>query len=258
MTDAVEAHSKLKILALDIEIMPAAVWTYDLWQPIIGHRQIISPSRIMCYSAQWVGTKKTLFDSEHHNEGNYLGMLKGLYDLVSEADVIMGWNSKRFDWPWIEGSFLLEGWSAPPPVKHIDMFQVAKQHSRFLSRKLDYVSELLLKDRKIDVNTMQLALECNSQDAAVRERAWNKMRRYSIKDTKLLLPLFDEMKSFIKMPHPADPTNPFSCHSCGSNKLQKRGTAKTLTGHYQRLVCRDCGSWFRETKRVASSEIRAI
>lgn len=249
--------SDLKILALDIECSAAKVYTYGLFNQFISHKHVIEHPRIMCFSAQWVGTKKTMFFSEYHDGKKE--MFQKLYDLMDEADVILGYNTRRFGVPWIEGSLLEEGFTKPSPVKHIDLFQVFKQHSRYISRKLDYVSNKLLDDKKIDVSTLDLSIECDSPDPEVARKAWAKMKRYSVKDTALMLPLFDRVKSYVKMPHPVS-ENPEEavCHTCGSRDLHRRGYALTLNGKYQRFRCNDCGSWFRGTERVSSSPIRAL
>ena len=245
----------LKILALDIETKPALVWTYDLFRPFISHKQIVEPSRISCFSYQWYGSRSVKFVSEYHDTRE--GMIQSLWDLLDEADVVLGYNTKRFDVPWILGELMVEGKTKPSPMKHIDLYQVMRSNTRLLSRKLDYVSSRLLNDRKIDVNTMTLAIECASSDPDIAEKAWAKMKRYSIKDTKLLIPLFERVRSFVKMPHPIN-SDGFSCHACGSANLQRRGTEKTLSGSYQRLWCTDCGSWSRGTARQSDTEIRAL
>lgn len=247
--------SDLKILAIDIETMPALVWTYDLFRPFISHKQIVEPSRISCFSYQWYGQKKVGFVSEYHDTRE--GMIEKLWELLDEADVVLGYNTKRFDYPWILGELMAEGKTKPSPVKHIDLYQTTKQNTRFLSRKLDYVSERLLGDKKIDVNTMTLAIECGSKDPEVAAKAWAKMKRYSVKDTALMFPLFERIRSYVKMPHPVA-SDGISCHSCKSLNLQRRGTEKTLVSEYQRYRCNDCGSWFRGTIRNSVSEFRAV
>lgn len=245
----------LKITALDIETHPAIVYTYDLFRPFISHKQIIEPSRISCFSYQEYGTKKVHFVSEYHDGREKL--IEELWRVMDEADVIVGYNSSRFDVPWILGTLMEAGKTKPSPVKHIDLFQTMKSNSRFLSKKLDAVSEKLLGDKKIDVNTMTLAIECASDDPEVAAKAWAKMKRYSVKDTALLFPLFERVRSYVKMPHPINEDGD-TCHSCGSHDLQRRGYTRTLAGQFQRFSCNKCGSWFRGTERKSSSEYRAI
>lgn len=246
----------LKILGMDIETVPAKVWTYDLFRPFISHKQIITPSRISCFSYQWKGSKQVKFVSEYH-DGREV-MIQTLWDLLNEADVVVGYNSKRFDVPWVHGEFLVEGMTAPSPVKHVDLYSVIKQNSRFLSRKLDYVSERLLDDTKIDVNTMLLAIECESDDPEVKRKAWAKMKKYSIKDTRLLFPLFDKLLSYIKLPHPVTDKEGLVCRNCGSDDLHSRGYVKTLQSKYRRFSCNDCGSWTRGTTRYPTGDLRAV
>lgn len=245
----------LKITALDIETHPAVVYTYDLFRPFISHKQIITPSRISCFSYQRYGERKVHFVSEYHDGRDAL--IDELWNVLNDADVILGYNSNRFDVPWIHGELMVAGKTKPSPVKHIDLYQTIKSNSRMLSKKLDYVSDRLLGDKKIDVNTMSLAIECASDDPDVAAKAWAKMKRYSIKDTRLLFPLFEQIRSYVKMPHPISEDGA-TCHSCGSHDLQRRGFTTTLTGKFQRFACNNCGSWFRGTQRLSSSEFRAL
>lgn len=245
----------LIITALDIETHPAKVFVYDLFRPFISHKQIIEPSRISCFSYQVYGQRKVHFVSEYHDGREKL--VDELWRIMNESDVIVGYNSARFDVPWILGTLMEAGKTKPSPVKHIDLFQTMKSNSRFLSKKLDAVSEKLLGDKKIDVNTMMLAIECASDDPDRAAKAWAKMKRYSIKDTALLFPLFERVRSYVKMPHPVNEDGA-SCHSCGSLDLQRRGFSNTLTGKFQRFSCNACGSWFRGTERSSSSEFRAL
>lgn len=247
----------LKILAIDIECSPATVLTYGLFNQNISHKYIIEHPRIMCFAAQWYGSKKTMFFSEYHDGKDE--MLKKLYELVDEADVIMGYNSQRFDYPWIEGYLMEEGYTRPAPSKHIDLLSVFRKHSRFISRKLDYVSARLLDEKKIDANTMDLYLRCTSDDEKVAKKAWAEMKKYNIRDTAMMPELFDTVKSYVKMPHPiAESSEEALCHSCGSENLIRKGYALTMTGKYQRFRCNDCGSWHRGTTRISSSPIRAL
>ena len=79
--------------------------------------------------------------------------------------------------------------------------------------------------------------------------AWKRMQDYNVQDVVLLEQLYNKLLPWIKN-HPNQ--NLFSgdvvCPTCGSNHLQKRGTAVSTTGTYQRCQCRSCGSWSQGTK----------
>ena len=249
--------SNLKILALDIECSAAKVYTYTLHGAYINPKHIIEDPRIMCFSAQWVGSKKTMFFSEYHDGQD--AMVKKLHEFVDSADIICGFNSERFDYPWIEGYLMEKGYTRPSPSMHIDLLKTFRKHTRFISRKLDYVSARLLEEKKIDANTMDLYLRTISDDEKVVKKAWAEMARYNKRDVTMMPELFERVKSYVKMPHPIteSPEIP-ACHSCGSQDLERRGYALTLNGRYQRFRCRQCGSWHRGTERISSSPIRAL
>jgi DNA polymerase elongation subunit (family B) len=249
--------SDTKILFFDIECSMATVYTYDLFKPIINYKDIIEPSRMIAFSAKWYGKKRVIFKSEYHD--GRIEMLKTLRDLLDEADIVVGYNSTRFDIPWVNGEFIVEGLTPPSPFKKIDLFQVIRSNSRFLSKKLDYVSERLLDDNKKQYSMAEMWRIVNdpATDEDTRKREWGRMRTYARKDTALLEPLFEALRPWIKMPHPVS-QDENSCHACGSTVLQRRGYARTLVGVYQRFQCSSCGAWFRGKSRTDVSEIRAL
>lgn len=235
----------------------AQVYTYDLFRPIIGYKDIIEPSRMIAYSAKWRGKKGVIFQSEHHD--GRMEMLQGLWHLLNEADIVVGYNIKRFDIPWVAGEHWVEGFKPPSPFKVIDLYQAVKQNSRFLSKRLDYVASRILDDNKKNYSMAEMwrIVDNIATTDAARDREWNKMRGYAKKDTVLLEPLFDDLLPRLKLPHPLTDAEGFNCRNCGSFNLERRGFALTQNGKYQRYVC-ECGKWQRGTQRIAVGETRDI
>jgi DNA polymerase elongation subunit (family B) len=244
----------VKYLALDIETAPAVVYTFSLFKPMIGLDQIIEDSRMICWSAQWHGTKNTMFRSEFHDGRDT--MLEELHKLIDEADAVITYNGKSFDMPWIHGEFITEGFLPPSPYKHVDLYQTLKANSRFISRKLDFASQKLLGDRKTPHTGFRLWRDCLAGDS----KAWALMKKYSIQDTKLMLPLFDILLPWIyNVPNRAVYDDvPGGCPACGGVNLERRGVQRTITSTFQRYQCQDCGKWSRGAKRIASSAARPI
>lgn len=251
----------MKLLALDIETAPTLCYTFSLWNANIGHKQIVEDPRMICVSAQWVGSKKTLFFSEYH-DGRQV-MLDELHALLDEADAVITYNGANFDLPWITGEFLAEGMKPPSPYKSIDLFRTLKQSSRWPSRKLDYAAQRLLDDRKVEHSGFQLWIDCIGEnvDEKTREKGWAKMRKYAKHDTALLLPLYEILKPFIKQ-HPIvalhDNGTELSCPVCGGKNFTRRGYSVTSAGKFPRYQCQDDGKWFRGAKREATTEARNI
>lgn len=251
--------TELRTLLFDIECAPLKAYAYGIYDQNISIENIIEQPRIIAFSAKWLGKKGVKFYSEYHHSREE--MLQALYDLLDEADVVVGWNSKRFDVKWVNWELEVEGFGKPAPFKQIDIMAEAKRNFRMVSAKLDYVAHRLLDEGKHEYNMMKMwrIVDDPETDEAARKKEWNAMKRYAIRDTALLEPLFERLRPWIKMPHPVvESSEEALCHSCGSGNLIRKGYSLTLTGKYQRFKCGDCGSWFRGTSRVAASPVRAI
>jgi len=172
-------------------------------------------------------------------------MLKSIHELIEEADVVVHYNGLRFDMPMLNKEFLEANMHPPSPVKHIDLLRVVKSNFRFVSNKLDYVSQRLGLGKKTDHEGHELWLKVMNNDRA----AWKRMEEYNKNDVILLEKLYDRLKGWIKQ-HPNH--NAYSenlcCTNCGSRKLNKRGTVRSRVSVFQRFQCQACGAWSRSNK----------
>jgi hypothetical protein len=233
----------MKILLLDIECAPNLATVWGIWQQNVALNQLLESSYTLCYAAKWYGDSKIKFDSIYKTDRKT--MLKSIHDLIEEADVVVHYNGLRFDMPMLNKEFLEAKMNPPSPVKHIDLLRVVKSNFRFVSNKLDYVSQRLGLGKKTDHEGHELWLKVMNNDRA----AWKRMEEYNKNDVVLLEKLYDRLKGWIKQ-HPNH--NAYSantcCPNCGSRKLQSRGTQRSRTAIYQRFQCQDCGSWARSAK----------
>ena len=131
----------MKILLLDIECAPNLATVWGIWQQNVALNQLLESSYTLCYAAKWYGESKIMFDSIYKTDRKT--MLKSIHALMEEADVIVHYNGLRFDIPMLNKEFLEAGMHPPSPVKHIDLLRVVKSNFRFVSNKLDYVSQRL-------------------------------------------------------------------------------------------------------------------
>lgn len=249
-------NTDLKILFFDIECSPALYYGYGLYDQNIPIQSIVENPRMIAFTAKWYGKKKIHAFSEYHQSRRE--MLDEMHSMLDEADVVIGWNSKRFDTKWVNSEFMVEGMKPPSPYKQIDLMQEVKRNARFISNKLDYISQRLLSDQKIDYSMLNMWRIVNNPNTSeeVRKKEWNAMMRYARKDTALLEPLFEELLPWIKMPHPVNSGDPDSCHNCGG-RLRTNGFAPTLNGKYTRLRCVECGKSHRGTTRINVTNVRA-
>lgn len=231
----------MRILFLDLETTPNLAHVWGLWNQNVAITQLVAPTEVLCFGARWHGSKQVLFKSVHHDGKK--AMLDAMHEVMSEADIIIGWNSQSFDVKHMHREFLENGYTPPAPHKDIDLMRVVKQQFRFPSNKLDYVAQRLGIGAKTQHTGFQLWLDCMNGD----DKAWRLMKRYQIQDVNLLVDLYDVLKPWIKNSVNIAAGNEIhkGCRNCGSTQLHKRGTAITGKGKYQRYQCKDCGTWQR-------------
>lgn len=238
----------MKILLLDIESSPNTAHVWGLWQQNVSINQLMESSYVLCYAAKWYGEKEVIFDSVHKSRPKT--MLKGIHGLLNDADAVVHYNGTKFDIPTLNKEFLLHSFNPPSPYKQIDLLRVVRSNFRFPSNKLDYVAQRLNLGKKHEHEGHELWVKCMNGD----KDAWKRMEKYNIQDVVLLENLYGHLLPWIKS-HPNH--NLFSdghvCPNCSSSSLQRRGTAISATGTYQRYQCRSCGTWSQSTKSIKSS-----
>ena len=236
----------MKILLLDIETSPNTAHVWGLWQQNVGINQLLESSQVMCWAAKWYGEREVIFGKD----------LITIHQMIDEADVVIHYNGKKFDMPTLNKEFLLHDMTPPAPYKQIDLLRVVRSQFRFPSNKLDYVAQRLGLGKKVKHEGHELWVKCMAGDPV----AWKKMERYNKQDVVLLEKVYDKLLPWIKS-HPNhnlyDDVE-HACPSCGSDKLHRRGNARTIGGVYQRYQCIDCGSWSQGTKSSKSVQVKGI
>lgn len=250
-------HSKPtgpRILAYDIERVPALAYTWGLYDQRIGINQVVLPGETVSWAARWVGDPKSkvVFRSTFHHGKER--MLSDLWDLWDQADALMGWNSTGFDRKHVQTEFLLAGLNPPTPSKEIDLMRAVKRQFKFLSNKLDWVSGELGVGKKIAHEGFGLWSKVMAGD----ERAWTRFQRYNEQDVHLLLDLYAKLLPWLPSNLNANLYGADGCPRCGqSGTLQSRGTRRTTVATYPRYWCAACGGWSTGTRRIDGVTTRA-
>ena len=163
----------MRILYYDLETAPNLVYSFNTFKANIGHEQIVEPARIICFSYQWDDETKVHFESEHHSSRKE--MLDKLWELLDEADFVVGYNNAGFDDIWVKSELLSEGYPPFSPFRSIDLYQGIKRLTRFPSKKLAYVAPRMLDDAKVTHTGFKLWIDCLNGD----EKAWKLMKKYA-------------------------------------------------------------------------------
>lgn len=253
-----------RVLTLDIESSPHLCWSFQTWKTNISPIQIVEPTRMLCFAAKWLDSKKVHFHSEFDGEGvdeyNHGLMVQEAWDLLDEADVVVTYNGDRYDLPHLNREFLLAGLKAPSPYASVDLYKVMKRETIFASHKLSFITQQLSLSGKLENSGFGLWLNVLSDDPEVAAKAWREMTRYNKRDVVTTEEAFLEVRHLVKnMPSVSlfeggDFTGPH-CELCGSTDLVKQGFKYTKTRRYQQYRCNGCGSWFRDTRSDKSTPI---
>lgn len=242
-----------RVLYVDIETSPNIGHVWSLWNQNIGLAQLMESGRMICFAAKWRGEDEVLFYSEHKDGTGE--MLVAAHQLLTEADIVVHFNGRKFDVPWFNTEFVLAGMQPPAPFQTIDLLEIAKKRFRFPSNKLDHLTKVLGLSGKMSNSGHKLWVGC----MAGVDEAWAEMESYNRQDVVVLEELHDTFLPWItNHPNMRLYNAPDGCPNCGSENLSKQGFALTSVSRYQRLKCNDCGGWFRDNKAIDRTAIRGV
>jgi len=240
----------VRVLVIDIENSPNIAHVWGLWQQNVSLAQLQLPQEIISFAAKWVGHPEIIFKSNFHD--GHEEMIRAAYELVNEADIIIGYNSQGFDMKHLHTEFLDAGYAPPTPYKNVDLLVAVKKAFRFPSNKLDYVVQRLGIGAKVAHIGHELWVKCMAGDA----KAWAMMKKYNIGDIKVTEKLYFSVLPWIeKHPHmgmylPLD-NGESMCPNCGSTSLTPLvKSTKANVSTYQTYRCNECSAPLRSTFRA--------
>lgn len=259
-----------RVLHLDIETSLMRVWCFSLHQQYISMDDIVTDWNILSFCAKWHGTGPAIYQSlrTQRNPTNDFKLCKSLHRMLSEADVVVAHNGKRFDLKKIRARMAHNRMPPFPDVRIIDTFLESRRVFGFTSQKLAYLTQHFGEDgmRKNAHGKFpgkKLWIECQSGN----QQAWDEMEKYNIPDVLSmegaymeLRPWFQGAQSLAVFQAPHDGR---TCPNCGGHDHEKRGLRHTQVGIYQRYQCttlgkdgRVCGAWYRGREQMLSKAER--
>lgn len=249
-----------KVLLLDIETAPIIGYVWGLWENNVALNQIHTDWYILSWSAKWLDDHKVMYMDQRNasNIEDDSKILKGIWKLIDEADVVVTQNGKSFDMKKLNARFIMNGFQPPSTVRHIDTKQLAAKHFGFTSNKLEYMTDKLCKKYKKLKHTKFAGFELWRQCLAGNKKAWREMEKYNKYDVLSLEELYHKLI-------PWDHSINFNVYhdrlenkcKCGSTAIKRNGYAFTAIGKYQRYKCQKCGTETRSRDNLLSDEKRA-
>ena len=244
-----------KILLFDIETAPVKAYVWKLWKENIHIDQIINDWFCLAWSAKWLYSTNVMGEVLTPNEVFHEDdsrIIKDLWKLINEADIIVSHNGNKFDIPRINARFIINNLEPTKPFFSIDTCQVAKKQFGFSSNKLDALATYFNIDHKLHTD-FNLWKECLNGN----EEALQYMLHYNKKDVLILEEVYLKLRPWIKN-HPNLGNlqgQHMVCSACGSDNLSliKDKYYFTSVGKYPIYKCKDCGAISRGRKSITSS-----
>jgi len=245
-----EVNTSAKVLVLDIETAPIRAYVWGIWNQNVATNQIQSDWFCLTWAAKWLFqdkvysgklTPKEVFKQDDKR------IIKGVWELLNEADIVIAHNGEKFDLPKLNARFIINNLHPPLPYQSIDTLKHIRRQFGFTSNKLDYVNKLLNLERKTDTGGFELWERCMLGEKA----ALDEMEGYNINDVKILEETYLHIRPWIK-PHPNMglfilDENQHRCPSCGSAELSEAGKGyHTTVNIYTALRCDNCGATARK------------
>jgi len=235
-----------KCLVVDIETLPMEVWVWELGKQYVGLGQLKKDWSIGAWSAKWLGdspSKQVYYDQRNSKDPyNDKAILKPLWKLLDEANIVITQNGEKFDGPKLNAKFILQGTKPPSPYTHLDTYKIAHRVAAFTSHSLEYLtSKLCTKYRKLS-HTNYLGLSLWKACLRGDMKAWDEMKKYNIHDVLSTEELYTKLEAWVPttMPSPyVDIVVKPKCTYCSSYRMKASG----VRGKYRRYVCCACGRW---------------
>lgn len=249
-----------KVLLLDIETAPMLAYVWGLWDQNVALNQVHSDWYVLSWSAKWLSDppSKIMYMDQRNAKDieDDTRILKGLWKLLNDADILITQNGKSFDIKKLNARFVFHGFQPPSPSKHIDTLRIAKKHFGFTSNKLEYMTNKLNKKYKKLKHEKYAGFELWRACLAGDPEAWKAMEKYNKYDVLALEELYHKLSPWDDSNVSFAPyyeTDEHICR-CGSKDFQKRGFHFTARGKYQRFQCKSCGAWSRDRQNLFSEE----
>ena len=236
-----------RILFFDIETAPSKAIIWQLWQEVKSMDFVTDDWYVLCWAAKWLGSNRIMSSGIYKKSENDKQVMKDLWKLLDEADIVVAHNAIGFDCKKTNTRFIANNIMPPSPSVVIDTLQVARKKFLFTSNKLGDLGKFLKLGEKIPTGGIELWKQCMKGD----KKAWDKMVTYCKGDVQLLEKVYLKLRPFMSNhPNLGVYTGTTVCPKCSSDHIQYRGYSMTNGGKYRRFQCQACGGWGRERKTV--------
>lgn len=123
-----------------------------------------------------------------------------LRDQVDDADIIVTWNGKRFDIPFLTARLAVYGHEPPKRVKHIDLLYQSRYKWKLHSNRLDSVLKFL--DAPEEFSKTHIEPKHWVKALMGYRKSMDYIVHHCVQDVKALDWVYEQMKGLVTVVHP--------------------------------------------------------
>jgi hypothetical protein len=266
--DQVKQPKRPRILVTDIETAPLELYGWRIWDESFSLDQIKEDWTILSFSAKWLGEDKIIYMDTGGRGRRWVRhdrkLMKPLWKLLDEADIVVAQNGKKFDMRKINARLIAHGFGPPSPYRVIDTMLVSKKYFAFTSQKLAYTSVYLKLQKQKDEHPEYPGFKLWKAVLQDIPEAWRVMKRYNRQDILATEGVYLKQRPWIEN-HPnlgaySDEERPM-CPACGSARMNKDKNRRSVKqqGVYIQYRCGDCGHYARgKTMQLSIAKRRSM
>ena len=246
-----EKKSPAKILMLDIETSPIH---FRAWRPgrqYVSYKQITKQRYVICWAAKWLYSNQILGECVTPKESlkrDDKRIVKPAWDLMNEADIVIGHNVRAFDIKQLNARFIGENVAGGvPPMNYctIDTLAISRRNFNLPSHSQDFLTKYLHLPEKFDTD-ITLWVGCEEGN----EEDLKYMFKYCKQDVFGNEELYLKLRPWIRS-HPNvaiyGDLQDQRCPACGSDNIEVLGEYVTPMNTYDSYRC-ECGALSRDRK----------
>lgn len=246
-----------RVLVIDIETAPifGAVW--GLFNNFVSLEQIKEDWFILSYAASWVGSDEVIYRDQRSVSpmDDDTILLREVWGLLHEADVVVAHNGRRFDTKKINARFILNGLTPPSPYRIVDTLETAKRNFAFTSNKLQYLTDKLTETKKRS-HAKYAGYLLWQQCLLGNVEAWDEMALYNKDDVRSLKELYLVMLPWDdRAPNHGNfvDDEELICPKCGGKHVELQAKPyRTNVAQYALYLCHTCKGWSRGRRLLNS------
>jgi uncharacterized protein YprB with RNaseH-like and TPR domain len=255
-TDPVELEIRPpRILFFDIETAPITGYTWGTYEQTVI--KVLQDWFVLSYAAKFMGDDRYFYlDQRFANPiHDDFQLLCGIHHLLSEADIVIGHNSAKFDHKKLNARFIKHGLAPLNHYQIVDTLRISRKHFAFTSNKLAELAKFLNCDIQKSTHGKFPGFSMWEECLKGNQEAFIEMESYNKTDVDVLIAVYNKLA-------PWEPTLNFQSFYqkptciCGETKFFKNGLKYTRQGQFQIFRCHKCSKTFVGKENLIDKDIR--